>query len=89
MTLNVETVIFWILGVAILTLALGVVRARDIVRSLVALVLMFLLTACIFILAGAEFLALIQALVYVGAISVVILFGVMLTRRTMGDSRDI
>ena len=36
-----------------------------------------------FILAGAEFLAIIQVLVYVGAVSVVILFGIMLTRRTL------
>jgi NADH-quinone oxidoreductase subunit J len=43
----------------------------------------FLLTAGIFILAGAEFLAVIQVLVYVGAVSVVILFGIMLTRRTL------
>jgi len=59
------------------------VSGSDIVHSVVWLATVFLLTAGIFILAGAEFLAIIQVLVYVGAVSVVILFGIMLTRRTL------
>ena len=49
----------------------------------------FLLTAGIFILAEAEFLAVIQVLVYVGAISVVIIFGIMLTKRTLKGGEDV
>jgi len=48
-----------------------------------------LLTACLFILADAEFLAVIQVLVYVGAISVVIIFGIMLTKRTLKGGEDV
>ena len=57
--------------------------------SLISLIV-FLLTSGIFIIADAEFLAVIQVLVYVGAVSVVILFGVMLTRRTLrGSTEDV
>jgi NADH-quinone oxidoreductase subunit J len=45
------------------------------------LALTFMSLAGLFILLNAEFLAIIQILVYVGAIAVVILFGVMLTKR--------
>ena len=72
-----------ILALSILAAAWAVVTGSDIVHSVVWLATVFLLTAGIFILAGAEFLAVIQVLVYVGAVSVVILFGIMLTRRTL------
>ena len=76
-------VLFWIIDFLILSSAWAVVNGNDIVHSVVWLSAVFLLTACLFILADAEFLAVIQVLVYVGAISVVIIFGIMLTKRTL------
>ena len=65
------------------------VNGNDIVHSVVWLSTVFLLTAGLFILAEAEFLAVIQVLVYVGAISVVIIFGIMLTKRTLKGGEDV
>ena len=81
--LGLDLVIFWFLAGLILAAAWAVVNGNDIVHSVVWLSTVFLLTAGLFILAEAEFLAVIQVLVYVGAISVVIIFGIMLTKRTL------
>lgn len=81
--------IFWFLAILILASAWAVVNGNDIVHSVVWLATVFLLTACLFIIADAEFLAVIQVLVYVGAISVVIIFGIMLTKRTLKGGEDV
>jgi|TARA_B110000116_G_scaffold170290_1_gene147218 NADH:ubiquinone oxidoreductase subunit 6 (subunit J) len=81
--------IFWFLSALILASAWAVVNGNDIVHSVVWLATVFLLTACLFIIADAEFLAVIQVLVYVGAISVVIIFGIMLTKRTLKGGEDV
>ena len=81
--------VFWGLACLILASAWAVVNGNDIVHAVVWLATVFLLTACLFILADAEFLAVIQVLVYVGAISVVIIFGIMLTKRTLKGGEDV
>ena len=81
--------IFWFLAILILASAWAVVNGNDIVHSVVWLATVFLLTACLFIIADAEFLAVIQVLVYVGAISVVIIFGIMLTKRTLKGGENV
>ena len=87
--MDVVVLIFWGLASIILASAWAVVNGTDIVHSVVWLATVFLLTACLFILADAEFLAVIQVLVYVGAISVVIIFGIMLTKRTLQGGEDV
>ena len=87
--LDLAVIIFWILASLILAAAWAVVNGNDIVHSVVWLATVFLLTACLFILADAEFLAVIQVLVYLGAISVVIIFGIMLTKRTLRGGEDV
>ncbi|MCG0277216.1 MAG: NADH-quinone oxidoreductase subunit J [Thermanaeromonas sp.] len=74
-------VAFWILFVLVVASALAVVLLRNIVHSALYLVLSFVGVAGIYILLEAEFLAAVQILVYVGAVSVLLIFGVMLTRR--------
>ena len=81
--------VFWLIASLILASARAVVNGNDIVHSVVWLATVFLLTACLFIIADAEFLAVIQVLVYVGAISVVIIFGIMLTKRTLKGGEDV
>ena len=76
-------VLFWVIASLILASAWAVVNGNDIVHAVVWVSAVFVLTAWLFILADAEFLAVIQVLVYVGAISVVIIFGIMLTKRTL------
>tara|TARA_B100001123_G_scaffold313791_1_gene351040 strand:- start:1024 stop:1287 length:264 start_codon:yes stop_codon:yes gene_type:complete len=87
--LDLAVLIFWIIASLILAAAWAVVNGSDIVHSVVWLSSVFLLTSCLFILADAEFLAVIQVLVYVGAISVVIIFGIMLTKRTLKGGEDV
>lgn len=65
--------------------ALGAVMARNLVRAALYLVAFFFLVACLFVLLEAEFLAAIQVLVYIGAVAILILFGIMLTRNIQGD----
>lgn len=83
--MSVSQVIFLVasgLGVA---LALGTVLARNLVHAALYLVGFFFVVACQYVLLGVEFLAAMQVLVYVGAVSILILFGIMLTRNIQGD----
>ena len=74
----------WILfiGLAVLTLAggLGVVATRNVVHAALALLLSLMAVAGIYLLLFAEFLAIVQVLIYGGAITIVLLFAIMLTR---------
>jgi len=76
------------LGVAVLggASALLLVAARNVVHSALYLVVALLSVAGVFLLLGAEFLAWAQVLVYVGAVVVLLLFGLMLTRAPIGPT---
>ncbi len=65
--------------------ALGVVLARNLVHAALFLVAFFFLVACLFLLLEAEFMAAIQVLVYIGAVAILMMFGIMLTRNIQGD----
>ena len=71
---------FWILSVAAIGAALGVVLVRDLFRAVLLLAGVFIATAGFFVLLSAEFLAVIQVLIYVGAISILFIFAIMLTQ---------
>ena len=75
-----QDVIFWVLAVASVAAALGVVLLRDVFRSALLLVVVFLAVAGFFVLMNAEFLAVVQVLIYAGAIAILIIFAIMLTR---------
>jgi NADH-quinone oxidoreductase subunit J len=77
---------FAMLGVGIIggASALLVVMSRNVVHAALYLVVALLSVAGTFLLLGAEFLAWAQVLVYVGAVVVLILFGLMLTRAPIG-----
>jgi len=77
---------FWILAVVSVVAALAVVSLRDIFRAALALILCFVTVAGIYITLSADFLAAIQILVYVGAISILIILGIMLTREVQRGS---
>ncbi|MBN1659828.1 MAG: NADH-quinone oxidoreductase subunit J [Anaerolineae bacterium] len=83
MEITVQHVIFIILSLVALVGALGVVFTRNLFRAALALVLSFVGVAGFYILLEAELLAMIQILVYVGAISILIIFAIMLTRNLM------
>ena len=72
--------VFWVVSAATIISAVGVVLAKDIFKAALCLVATFLLMAGLFVLLSAEFLAVVQVLVYVGAVSILIVFSVLLTR---------
>lgn len=77
---------FWVLAAVIIGAALAVVLGRNIFRAALFLVLCFFTIAGIFVILSADFLAGVQVLIYVGAIGVLIIFAIMLTRETQRGS---
>ena len=73
-------VAFWIMAVIGVVAALSVVFLRNVFRAALALVLCFITVAGLYITLSADFLAAVQILVYVGAISVLIILAIMMTR---------
>ena len=75
-----QDVVFWILAVMAIVGALGVGLLHNLYRAALLLIVVFVALAGMFILLSAEFLAVVQILIYVGAIAILIIFAVMLTR---------
>ena len=71
-------IIFYIFSTVLVLSATTVVSARNTVHAVLFLVLAFLNAAALFIILGAEFLAMLLIVVYVGAIAVLFLFVVMM-----------
>ncbi|MFC1872205.1 NADH-quinone oxidoreductase subunit J [Chloroflexota bacterium] len=71
---------FWLLSGMALIGALGVVVIRNVFRAALSLVLCFVAIAGLYVTLSADFLAAIQILVYIGAVSVLIILAVMMTR---------
>ena len=76
----VQDIVFWILSLMAIVGSLGVVLVSNLFRAALLLILVFVAVAGMFILLSAEFLAVVQILIYVGAIAILIIFAVMLTR---------
>jgi NADH-quinone oxidoreductase subunit J len=78
-----QNVAFGIIAAAMVLGALGVVRTKNVVHAALYLVVVLAGGAAQFILLGQEFVAWVQVLVYIGAVIVLFLFGIMLTRAPM------
>jgi NADH-quinone oxidoreductase subunit J len=74
----ITTILFYIFAAILLVSAAMVVSARNPVHSVLFLILSFFNAAALFLIAGAEFLAMILVIVYVGAVAVLFLFVVMM-----------
>jgi NADH-quinone oxidoreductase subunit J len=72
------TVAFYVFATVLIAAALMVVSARNPVHSVLFLILAFFNAAALFVLLGAEFLAMVLVVVYVGAVAVLFLFVVMM-----------
>ncbi len=83
-----EIMVFAVMALLSISFALLVVTAKDIVRSALSLIVVMFVVAGLYILLNAQFLGVIQVLVYVGAIGVLILFAVMLTKKQFGSDED-
>lgn len=83
-----DLLFFLIFAAITIVSAIAILWTKEIVRSVMWLAFTFIGVALTYIFLGAEFLAIIQVLVYVGAVSVLMLFGIMLTkRRLLGGDR--
>jgi NADH-quinone oxidoreductase subunit J len=82
-----DDLIFLVLAGILLGAALLVVLGRDVIRSGLWLILCFAGLAGIYALLGSPFMAAAQVLVYMGAISVLILFAIMITQSKAGPAR--
>lgn len=73
--------IFYLFSVIIVVSAFIVVAARNIIYSAFSLLFTFFGVAGIYVLLNADFIAVVQVIIYVGGILVLIIFGVMLTNK--------
>ena len=81
-----QQVVFWVFAVVITIAAVRVVTTRNVIHAALWLVGALMGAAAMYVLLFAEFVAWVQVLVYVGAIVVLMLFGLMLTRAPIGSA---
>jgi NADH-quinone oxidoreductase subunit J len=82
-----QTIAFWLFAFVLIASALAVIGAKNPVHSVLFLILAFFNGAGLFVLLGAEFLAMILVVVYVGAVAVLFLFVVMMLDVDFEDLR--
>ena len=80
------TILFLITAVVILASAVMVVSSRNLVHAALWLVSALFGVAVLYALLNAGFLAVVQVVIYIGAIAILFIFAVMLTRREMRDT---
>ena len=81
LAMYLEVGMFFLMSTIVIGGALGLIYMHRVAHSMMCLIFCFMGVAGIFILMGAEFLAVIQILVYLASVMLVVLFGIMLTRR--------
>lgn len=84
-----QNVFFYILAAAMVIAAFKLVTTRNVVRAALFLAIVLAGAAGQFLLLAAEFVAWVQVLVYIGAVVVLLLFGVMLTRAPIGRENEL
>lgn len=80
-----QNIFFYVIAAAMAFSAIRVVTVRNVVHAAMYLVVVLAGVAAQYILLASEFIATTQVLVYIGAIVVLVLFGVMLTRAKLGE----
>jgi NADH-quinone oxidoreductase subunit J len=84
-----QNIAFGIIAAMMIVAALRVVTTKNVVHAALWLVVVLGGAAGQYLLLAAEFVALTQVLVYIGAVTVLFLFGTMLTRAQIGKERDL
>jgi NADH-quinone oxidoreductase subunit J len=84
-----QNIFFGIIAATMIAAAVRVVTTKNIVHAALYLVVVLAGVAAQFILTGAEFTGVTQVLVYIGAVVVLFLFGIMLTRARIGREVDV
>ena len=83
-----QAIAFWVFATVVVLSAGAVVISRNPVYSVLFLILAFFNTAALFVLIGAEFIAMILIIVYVGAVAVLFLFVVMMLDINLAKIRE-
>ena len=81
-----EQLIFIVVGAVTLVAALSVVTSRNLIHSALWLILALFGVAIFYVLLNAGFFAVVQVVIYIGAIAILFIFAAMLTRRVMQDT---
>jgi NADH-quinone oxidoreductase subunit J len=84
--MTAEQIIFLLVGAATLLSGLMVVSSRNLVHAALWLVATLFGVAIVYTLLNAGFIAVVQVVVYIGAIAILFIFAVMLTRKDMRDT---
>ena len=84
--MTVQQIIFLVVAAVTLLAGLSVVTSRNLIHSALWLILTLSGIAVFYVLLDAGFFAVVQVVVYIGAIAILFIFAVMLTRRAMRDS---
>src|SRR5205085_3881092 len=84
-----QNIVFYILSLVIFVAAFRLVTTKNVVRAALFLAIVLAGAAGQFLLLDAKFVAWVQVLVYIGAIVVLLLFGVMLTRAPIGQEGEL
>jgi NADH-quinone oxidoreductase subunit J len=84
-----QNIFFYAFAALIVAAAVAVVTTKNVVRAALYLVTVFVGVVAQYLLLAAEFVAVTQILVYIGAIMVLMLFGIMLTRARIGRDVDL
>jgi NADH-quinone oxidoreductase subunit J len=85
----IVNVFFWGMAAVAIIAALKMVTTTNIVHAALYLLVVLSVVAGTYVILGAEFAAVTQVLVYLGAVMVLLLFGVMLTRAKLGSEDDL
>jgi NADH-quinone oxidoreductase subunit J len=80
---------FAIIALMMLIAGVGVIASRNVVHAALSLVIVMAGAAAQYVLLAAEFVAVTQVLVYIGAVMVLFLFGTMLTRARIGAESEL
>jgi NADH-quinone oxidoreductase subunit J len=81
-------IMFWLLSLVALLGGLGVVFARSLIHAVLFLIVVFISMAGLFLTLSADFIAIAQVLIYVGAISILMIFAIMLTPNTASANEN-
>ena len=84
--MSAEQIIFIIVAAVTLVAGLSVVTSRNLIHSALWLILTLFGVAIFYVLLDAGFFAVIQVIIYIGAIAILFIFAAMLTRRVMQDT---
>lgn len=87
--LGVANAFFAAIAIVAVVAALKMVTTKNVVHAALYLLVVLSAVAAVYVVLGAEFVAVTQVLIYLGAIMVLLLFGVMLTRARIGVDPDL